>query len=66
MQEQITKTQHLIPESKTVNYLLKIDNQFNISEEKKLLKCILDISQIATAYSIDASQLKSKDNLIFS
>tara|TARA_R110002049_G_scaffold114927_1_gene266597 strand:- start:4513 stop:4998 length:486 start_codon:yes stop_codon:yes gene_type:complete len=66
MEEHITKTHYLIPECKNVNYFLKIDNQFNISEEKQILKCILDISQIATAYSIDASQLKSKDNLIFS
>lgn len=65
-QEQITKTHHLIPECKNVNYFLKIDNQLNISEEKQILKYISDIPQIATAYTIDASQLKSKDNLIFS
>ena len=65
-QEQITQTHYLIPEYKKVNYFLKIDNQFNFSKETTLLKSILDISLIATAYSIDASQLKSKDNLIFS
>ena len=65
-QEIITKTTHLIPEYKRVNYFLKIDNQFNFSKEKYILNSILNVSQIATAYSIDSNQLKSKDNLIFS
>lgn len=65
-QEQIIQTHHLIPENKNVNFFLKIDNQFDIREEKQLLKNIMESSQIATAYSIDANQLKSKDNLIFS
>ena len=66
VEEPMTKTHYLIPEHKNVNYFLKIDNQFNNSKETKILKNILNISQIATAYSIDASLLKSKDNLIFS
>lgn len=65
-EEKITKTSHLIPEYKRVNYFLKIDNQFNFSKEKYILNSILNISQIATAYSIDSNKLRSKDNLIFS
>jgi len=65
-QEKITKTTHLIPEYKRVNYFLKIDTAFNLSKEKYIVNSILKIPQIATAYSIDSSQLKSKDNLIFS
>jgi len=65
-QEKITKTTNLIPEHKRVNFFLKIDNQFNFSKEKYILNSILKIPQIATAYSIDTNQLKSKDNLIFS
>ncbi|MFI1771247.1 IPExxxVDY family protein [Thalassobellus citreus] len=65
-QEKIIKTTHLIPEYKRVNYFLKIDNEFDLSKEKYILDSILKIPQIATAYSIDSSQLKSKDNLIFS
>ena len=65
-QEKITKTSNLIPEHKQVNYFLKIDNHFNFSKEKYILNSILKIPQIATAYSIDTNQLKSKDNLIFS
>ena len=64
-QEKITKTFQLIPEYKTVNYFLKIDSEFSFNKEKYILDSILNISQIATAYSIDSSQLKSKENLIF-
>ena len=64
-QEKITKTFQLLPEHKTVNYFLKIDSEFSFSKEKYILDSILNIPQIATAYSIDSSQLKSKDNLIF-
>jgi len=65
-EELITKTYNLIPEYKRVNYFLKIDNQYNFSKEAYILNSILSIPQIATAYSIDVNQLKSKDNLIFS
>lgn len=64
-QEKITKTFHLLPEHKTVNFFLKIESEFSFSKEKYILDSILRIPQIATAYSIDSSQLKSKDNLIF-
>lgn len=64
-QEKITKTFQLIPEYKTVNYFLKIDSEFSFNKEKYILDSILNIYQIATAYSIDSSQLKSKENLIF-
>jgi hypothetical protein len=65
-EDKITKTFYLIPEYKQVNYFLKIDNEFNVNKEKYILSSILKIPQVSTAYSIDASQLKSKDNLIFS
>lgn len=65
-QEKITKTTHLVPEYKRVNYFLKIENEFSASKEKYILDRILEIPQIATAYSVDTNQLKSKDNLIFS
>lgn len=64
-QEKITKTFQLLPEHKTVNYFLKIDSEFSFSKEKYILESILKIPRIATAYNIDSSKLKSKDNLIF-
>ncbi|WP_372752780.1 IPExxxVDY family protein [Mariniflexile sp.] len=65
-EEKIIKTTYLVPEHKAVNYFLKIDNEFNVNKEKQILKQILQIQQVATAFSIDINQLKSKDNLIFS
>ncbi|WP_142784720.1 IPExxxVDY family protein [Changchengzhania lutea] len=65
-QNQITKTFYLIPEYKRVNYFLKIENEYGSNKEKFILNTILSIPQIATAYSINTDQLRSKDNLIFS
>jgi len=64
-QSSILRTHNLIPEYKKVNYLLKIDNDGNYIDEKTIIHKIQEISQIAAVFSIDASQLKSKDNLIF-
>ncbi|TYA74314.1 IPExxxVDY family protein [Seonamhaeicola marinus] len=66
IQEKITQVNHLIPEYKSVNYFLKIDNDYSFSKEKYILNSILKIPQVATAYSIQPNQLKSKDHLIFS
>ena len=63
--EKIIKTFHLLPEHKTVNYFLKIESEFSFSKEKYILDSISKIPQVITAYGIDSSQLKSKDNLIF-
>jgi len=65
-QEKIITTFHLIPEYKRVNYFLKIDGELDEDKEKQIINNILKIPQISTAYSIDANQLKSKNNLIFS
>jgi len=64
-EERFTKTHHLIPEFKKVNFILKINDNPSPSIEKHVLNKILSIPQIVTAYSIDANQLKSKDHLIF-
>ena len=64
-QSSILRTYNLIPEYKKVNYLLKIDNDGNYIDEKTMIQKIQGIPQIAAVFSIDASQLKSKDNLIF-
>jgi len=62
----ITKTFNLIPELKNVNYLLKIEDELDSNEYKEIINKILSIPQVLTAYIVDYSQLKSKDNLIFS
>lgn len=65
-QDVVVSSFNLIPEYKRVNYFLKIEHEFNLTKEKYLTNLILEIPQVVTAYSIDASQLKSKNNLIFS
>lgn len=65
VQQNVTKTYNLIPEYGRVNYFLKIDFQLNNNKEKHLINNILKIPHVTTAYAIDVSELKSKDNLIF-
>lgn len=63
--QSITKTYNVLPELKNVNYLLKIDDEFQTKNEKSLINTILSIPQIATAYTIDQTEIKTIDNLIF-
>ena len=63
--EKFTKTHHLVPEYKKVNFILKINDNLSPNIEKHILNRILSIPQVVTAYTIDVSQLKSKDHLIF-
>ncbi len=65
--ETMSRTHYLVPEYKTVNYLLKVDSEHvAFNKVKSVLLKIQKINQIITAYSINVPQLKSKDNLIFS
>lgn len=57
-------THHLIPEYKEVDYFLKIEQE-DTEVDADLLKSILEIPKIITAYPIDVDKLKSKKNLIF-
>ena len=56
---------YLLSEHQTVDYFLKINNGGGIINEKRILNTIQNISKISTAYSVDISQLKSKEHLIF-
>lgn len=61
----VIKTYNLIPEYGKVNYFLKIDSELNNSKEKQIINNLLKIPQIAMAYNVDMSSLKSKEHLIF-
>lgn len=63
--QRIIKHYNLLPEHKTVNYLLKIENDFNTVNEKLIINKILAIPQIVTVYEIATDNLKSSSNLIF-
>ena len=53
-----------MPEYKDVDYFLKIE-QDEITFEQDIVKSILTIPQIVTAYMVETNKLKSKNNLIF-
>jgi hypothetical protein len=64
-ESKIIKTHNLIPEFKNVNYLLKVENDGRPVNEKPILNQLHTVPQIITAYTIDADELKSRENLIF-
>lgn len=61
--EKITTNVYFLPELKKVNYFLKIENSILKSEE--IVSHLNSISHIATAYLVDVTHFKSKNNLIF-
>ncbi|WP_062053643.1 IPExxxVDY family protein [Aquimarina longa] len=61
----IYATKYLIPELKNVDYFLKVETESSNFSSTSLVTNIAAISQIITAYTIEWSTLKSKNNLIF-
>ena len=57
-------TYNLLPEHATVDYLLKIEHEKEDIEEG-IIKILLTIPKVITAYRIETNTLKSKNNLIF-
>lgn len=54
---------YLLPEFKKVDYFLKIETGEDNADE--VIESLQSASQISTIYTVDASQIKSKNNLIF-
>ncbi|MEN8789293.1 MAG: IPExxxVDY family protein [Flavobacteriaceae bacterium] len=64
-QNELSQTvHHLVPEHREVDYFLKIE-QGDESLEDKVIREILTIPNIITAYMVDTERLKSKHNLIY-
>lgn len=60
---QIAARAYLLPEFKKVDYLLKVsDSSANTSD---VVQKLGEIDRISTIYSVDANNIKSKNNLIF-
>ncbi|MFD2824983.1 IPExxxVDY family protein [Leeuwenhoekiella polynyae] len=59
------KTLNLVPEVKNADYLLKIESDNGKIPTLALLAQLNQIPQIITAYNVEVSSLKSKQNLIF-
>ena len=58
-------TMNLIPELKTADYLLKIDNVEPGFKSEEIIQNISTISNISTVYKVETDNLKSINNLIF-
>lgn len=61
----IYKTYQLLPELKSVDFLLKISNETGRVNEKFIISKLQHIPQIAATYSVNISVLKTKEHLIF-
>lgn len=60
-----SKTTNLIGEYGNVDFFLKIEEEVDSFPEREFLENLKEIPQIATAYSLNINDLKSKENLIF-
>ena len=56
---------NLIPEQKQTDYFLKIVGEIDLIDQSEIVKKIKQIENVITAFSIDISSLKSKENIIF-
>ncbi len=63
--EKVIKTLNLVPEYKKVDYFIKISEEIQNVNEKLILNKLQNIPQIITSYSVNPTELKSKDHLIF-
>lgn len=58
-------TEFLLPELKTVDFLLKITSDFEQVPIRKLLNDINEINEVISAYQLQTDDLRSRNNLIF-
>ncbi len=63
--EQVDITVFLLPEFKKADYLIKIENIDYGFNSESIIEKIQEIKNVTTAYAIDITNLKSKNNLIF-
>ena len=63
--EQVDITVFLLPEFKKADYLIKIENIDYGFDSESIVSKIQEIKNVTTAYTIDITNLKSKNNLIF-
>lgn len=55
----------LLSEFKKVDYFLKIENMDNVMNVDEIQVLLNTIDSISTAYSVDSTKIKAKNNLIF-
>lgn len=60
-----TSTSYLLPEYKTVDYIIKVFTELEEVPVQKIISEINKIKQIISAYEIEIDKIKSINNLIF-
>lgn len=63
--DESTENEWLVPEYKQMDYFYIIKGEVNKNEEEEIIKKIKEINAVLTTVLIDASTLKSRQNLIF-
>lgn len=63
--ENVASASYLIPEFKTADYILKIENVDPLFKIDEVINTIKKIPFIPLVYTIEEDQIKSKNNLIF-
>lgn len=58
-------TKYLMPEYKQVDFFLKIASEYDATPIRKLLMQLNEINQVISAYTVEATDVKSKEHLIF-
>jgi hypothetical protein len=61
--DEYSSTTHFLPEFKTVDYLIKIEDYDEYMDLNPLITQLLKIKNISTVYQIDNDIIKSKKNL---
>jgi hypothetical protein len=63
--DQFGQAMSLIPEFKTVDYILKIETEDAIINSNEIINTISKIKTISLSYLINKDKIKTKSNLIF-
>lgn len=58
-------TYYLLPELRKVDYFIRIDCEYGEPPLREILSEINKIKHVISAYSVDVTRIKSKNNLIF-
>lgn len=64
MKEEVI-TKYLLPEFKKTDYFLKVSSEYETTPIKKLVMQLNEIDQVISAFMVEVSEVKSRENLIF-
>lgn len=58
-------TKYLLPEFKKVDFFLKVSSEYDTTPIRKLLMQLNEIDQVISAFIVEVSEVKLRENLIF-